>query len=84
LPKYFNPSLEYKVSTREKRPENRKKRTSDVKESKGNKCIKVSREEDASFASYETALLDHDYCLPDNDKATQTDLSFDDLHNLSS
>lgn len=84
LPKYFDPSLEYEVSTREKRLENRKKRTSDVKESKGNKCIKVSREEDASFASYETALLDHDYCLPDNDKATQTDLSFDDLHNLSS
>ena len=76
--------MECEVSTREKRLEDRKKRTSDVKEFNGNKCIKVSREEDTSFPSYETALLDHDYCLPNNDKATQTDLSFEDLQKFSS
>ena len=87
LPKYFNPlTPETKDSSRKKRREEKKKRKpSQDSKKRVNKRIKLIREdEDTSFPSNETVLLDHDYCLQSNDKGTQTDLSFEDLQILTS
>lgn len=89
LPKYFNPSTnEGPVSSREKRLDDRKKRTSHEQCPKPKKSRTVTKEGKDTWVatSNEAVLLDHNYCqrLLNNDKGTQTDFPFEDLQVLNS
>lgn len=84
MPKYFNPSTnEGPVSSREKRLDDRKKRTSHEQCPKPKKSRTVTKEGKGTWVatSNEAVLLDHNYCqrLLNNDEGTQTDFSFEDL-----
>ena len=86
LPKYFNPSThQCRVSSREKRLEDRKRRAVDEKCPEPQKRSLTEEDKDICFLSDDAALLDHNYfhLLP-NDKGTQTDFPYEDLEVLTS
>ena len=72
LPKYFNPSThQCRVSSREKRLEDRKRRAVDEKCPEPQKRSLTEEDKDICFLSDDAALLDHNYChLLPNDKGT--------------
>lgn len=78
------------VSSREKRLDDRKKRTFHEQypqPKKSRRTRRVTQEgKDTSDSSNEAVLLDHNYCqrLPNNHKGTQTDFPFEDLEVLTS
>ena len=86
LPKYFNPSThQCRVSSREKRLEDRKRRAVDEKCPEPQKRSLTEEDNDICFLSDDAALLDHNYChLLPNDKGTQTDFPYEDLEVLTS
>lgn len=86
IPGEFNPSTnEGPVSSREKRLDDRKKRTSHEQCPKPKKSRKEGKDTWVA-TSNEAVLLDHNYCqrLLNNDKGTQTDFPFEDLQVLNS
>ena len=86
LPKYFNPSTHRcRVSSREKRLDDRKRRAVDEQCLNPKKRSLTEEDKDICFFSDDVALLDHNYCrLLPNDKGTQTDFPYEDLEVLTS
>jgi FtsZ-binding cell division protein ZapB len=75
------------VSSREKRLDDRKKRTFHEQYPQPKKSRRVTQGgKDTSDSSNKAVLLDHNYCqrLPNNHKGTQMDFPFEDLEVLTS